>query len=1011
MALTQVGYADVGTAGSSSGTSAAISVPGSLNTNDLVVLVMQVNYPSDTATIAAPTGSGAGNASSNNNWVQLTNASFHMSPPGEPTWDWQVAAFYHYINGDTGSWTFTWTGSSSLYCAYADVWRGAPTYLPIDLATTAGTSSAGMTETWGALTLAQVNEAVVLVMLQDEGQHIQAGTPTGYTIRTPTSPLSYAGGLADNVYSASGSTGSISPTMSGSTDQTATFIAIRSIGIPQNTVAPTISGTAQQGATLTAANGTWNGSPTFTYLWSNSHTGAISGATSSTYVPQASDVGYTITVTVTGTNSGGTGSATSAATAVITASSSVPANSGGANLPTITGTATDGQTLTAGHGTWTNSPTSYAYQWNRGSGPITGATGTTYACQAADIGAKLTLTVIASNASGPSLPAVSAATGQVLAPTPSAAAPIVGETLTISGGSWTDSPSSFIYQWFQVGGAASIGTNSATYVIRTVDAGFAIDATVTAVTVQNSQNYDSLPATLGATGIVTGPPVAIGPPVISGATVQGQTLVASTGGWSSGYTAPTNFTYQWTNSASGAISGATSNTYQPQASDVGDTLTVTVTAYNTATSTGVTTTSAATPVITSTTSTSLTLSLAGFTISWNPVTGTSSYVGAISTAARGVTGRTTISEPNLALATSWNPSPQAGSTLYYGVGAQGLPAGTLWSTNEEAIAWPAVSNRPRVCVSGFAGWNMSNIPLGIAGAPQTWDRTWTPSTPGSWNIQSRLNEGVKFMMLYGQTGGDGILGVTPSTCASQILSDATYIKGLVNQTTGQPCGMTDIEFGNEVYYNGSLPADYAAQYIAAHNAIAGMGINLGVSCTTYYQRADGTFSDPAAGAGWIIDFFNAVDGAVPIDALIFHPYGPINSTASTSQPYNPDDQLGWPCVSYMYGLAQEMGYSGPVWVTEFGQDLAGSEYYAALSQAQQGTNLVEACQSLLTTDSLISGTPYSYVNYLAIYADVDDAGSVNYGVYNGTSTTGPTTPRPAWTDYVAWRQANAALIQ
>ena len=34
-------------------------------------------------------------------------------------------------------------------------------------------------------------------------------------------------------------------------------------------------------------------------------------------------------------------------------------------LPTITGTPSVGQTLTAENGTWTNSPTAYQYQWLR----------------------------------------------------------------------------------------------------------------------------------------------------------------------------------------------------------------------------------------------------------------------------------------------------------------------------------------------------------------------------------------------------------------------------------------------------------------------------------------------------------------------------------------------------------------------------------------------------------------------------------------------------------------------
>ena len=82
---------------------------------------------------------------------------------------------------------------------------------------------------------------------------------------------------------------------------------------PVNSVPPSITGTTTVGQTLTAANGTWSGSPTITYAYQWKRGGAnISGATASTYVLVTADLGATITATVTATNSVGNASATSA---------------------------------------------------------------------------------------------------------------------------------------------------------------------------------------------------------------------------------------------------------------------------------------------------------------------------------------------------------------------------------------------------------------------------------------------------------------------------------------------------------------------------------------------------------------------------------------------------------------------------------------------------------------------------------------------------------------------------
>jgi hypothetical protein len=130
--------------------------------------------------------------------------------------------------------------------------------------------------------------------------------------------------------------------------------------IATNSSVPTISGTAQVGQTLTGTTETWTHNPTsFTYQW-NRAGGAISRATASTYVPVAADVGNTLTVSVVATNSGGSSSAAISAATSAVAAGSVPVNTA---LPTIAGTAQVGQTVTATNGTWKNSPTSFTYQW------------------------------------------------------------------------------------------------------------------------------------------------------------------------------------------------------------------------------------------------------------------------------------------------------------------------------------------------------------------------------------------------------------------------------------------------------------------------------------------------------------------------------------------------------------------------------------------------------------------------------------------------------------------------
>jgi virginiamycin B lyase len=91
--------------------------------------------------------------------------------------------------------------------------------------------------------------------------------------------------------------------------------------------------------------------------------------------------------------------------------------------PTISGTATEGQVLTASPGSWTNNPTSYSYQWQEceASGNnctnINGETGISHPLGAGEIGHTLRIVVTATNIAG-SVTAPSAPSAVVTAPAP-----------------------------------------------------------------------------------------------------------------------------------------------------------------------------------------------------------------------------------------------------------------------------------------------------------------------------------------------------------------------------------------------------------------------------------------------------------------------------------------------------------------------------------------------------------------------------------------------------------------
>ena len=242
-------------------------------------------------------------------------------------------------------------------------------------------------------------------------------SPTGScNVTMPSTPGTYEFRLyaapADGLLTASGSITSLPPPPVNSAPPT----------ISVNSAPPEIGGESGTGAafpgdTLTCSNGTWSGSPSaFMYQW-DSDGSALAGATTQNYLASQDELGDALSCTVAAANAGGGGSpAASAAIAVVS-----PQPVSGAP-PTISGSTVVGRRLSESHGSWSNAPTSFTYEWQRcnrlgaGCRAIAGATGRTHTVAVADASSTLRVLETALNSRATSAPASSQPTAVVTVP-------------------------------------------------------------------------------------------------------------------------------------------------------------------------------------------------------------------------------------------------------------------------------------------------------------------------------------------------------------------------------------------------------------------------------------------------------------------------------------------------------------------------------------------------------------------------------------------------------------------
>ncbi|RUW56364.1 hypothetical protein [Mesorhizobium sp. M8A.F.Ca.ET.021.01.1.1] len=292
--------------------------------------------------------------------------------------------------------------------AYSNSSSTIPDILPVNnfLPVITGPTVSGQTLSVDSGTWTEPGSPILGFLYQWRADHVPISGATSTTLLLTTAQI---GKAIDCIVTARHALNDVSVTTDMTVDVDASFTA------PVNSVAPTMTGTPRVGSTLSTTNGTWttNGEPItgYTYQWRRGIS-PISGATNSTYVLVLADLGLSVSCLVTAINDAGNATTSSNGSIAILPQQLAPSNT---SAPTITGTPTENEVLTAHNGTWSDNNATisgYTYQWKRGGVNISGANGATYTLVTDDVGSTITLDVTATNSIG-STTATSAATGTI----------------------------------------------------------------------------------------------------------------------------------------------------------------------------------------------------------------------------------------------------------------------------------------------------------------------------------------------------------------------------------------------------------------------------------------------------------------------------------------------------------------------------------------------------------------------------------------------------------------------
>ena len=353
---------------------------------------------------------------------------------------------------------------------------------------------------------------------------------------------------------------------------------------------PTILGTAQVGETLTAdtpgiadADGLENA--TYGYQWLADGVD-ISGATTGSYTLVGADEGAIIQVQVSFTDdSSHAEELTSAETDAVEARPNSPA----AGLPTISGEARVGETLTADTSGIADQDgltnVSYGYQWVAGGTDLGGATGSTYTLTSAEVGKTVQVSVSFTDDAGNEESLTSAATAAVTAlERPGKPQGLTGTVAhDVVSLTW-DNPDNDSITGYQILRRNPDVHDPGQFEVHVDDTGSAatsyVDRDVSAETryvyrikARNAAGLSARSHNFNANTPEAPNNPATGAPTIEGEAVVGETLTADTSGIADADgLANATFSYQWIVTDGGAeieVQGATEATYTLISIDAG----------------------------------------------------------------------------------------------------------------------------------------------------------------------------------------------------------------------------------------------------------------------------------------------------------------------------------------------------------------------------------------------------------------------------------------------------------